>query len=206
MEIFLKDLKLERVNFFDEKKINYIEGLLDDEFVLMNKIYEYYMNKDDEYIEEKLFTKEYLAAVYGNLGKYKEELELDKEIMLDISSEGQATDKRPHIVTFKLKYKDNNHHFAIPLRSNISKYRDRKTYHPLPELPKTINKTKEDSIRGIDYSEDEIKEVKKQIKVMKKDKNSKKNKTGINELYSKLDNMLYITDYIAIVFDKKCVL
>ncbi len=84
---------------------------------------------------------------------YLEELfKKDKEIMLDISSEGQATDKRPHIVTFKLKYKDNNHHFAIPLRSNISKYRDRKTYHPLPELPKTINKTKEDSIRGIDYS------------------------------------------------------
>ena len=33
MEIFLKDLKLERVNFFDEKKINYIEGLLDDELI-----------------------------------------------------------------------------------------------------------------------------------------------------------------------------
>jgi hypothetical protein len=73
---------------------------------------------------------------------YLEELfKKDKEIMLDVSSEGQAKDKRPHIVAFKLKYKDNTHHFAIPLRSNISKYRDRKTYHPLPELPKTINKT-----------------------------------------------------------------
>ena len=80
---------------------------------------------------------------------YLEELfKKDKEIMLDISSEGQATDKRPHIVTFKLKYKDNNHHFAIPLRSNISKYRDRKTYHPLPELPKTINKT---IVLGLQY-------------------------------------------------------
>ena len=33
MEIFLKDLKLERVNFFDEEKINYIEGLLNDELI-----------------------------------------------------------------------------------------------------------------------------------------------------------------------------
>ena len=58
----------------------YGKGLLDDEFVLMNKLYEYYINKDDEYIEEKLLTKEYLSVVYDNLGKYKEELELDKEI------------------------------------------------------------------------------------------------------------------------------
>lgn len=84
---------------------------------------------------------------------YLEELfKKDKEIMLDVSLEGQNKDKRPHIVAFKLKYKENVHHFAVPLRSNIPKYRDRKTYHPLPELPKTLNKTREDSIRGIDYS------------------------------------------------------
>ena len=42
----------------------YGKGLLDDEFVLMNKIYEYYMNKDDEYIEEILAIcrdKEYIG-------------------------------------------------------------------------------------------------------------------------------------------------
>lgn len=33
MDIFLKNFKLERVNFFDEKKINYIEGLLDDDLI-----------------------------------------------------------------------------------------------------------------------------------------------------------------------------
>lgn len=33
MGIFLKNFKLERVNFFDEEKINYIEGLLDDDLI-----------------------------------------------------------------------------------------------------------------------------------------------------------------------------
>ena len=33
MEILLRDLKLERVDFFDEAKIHYIEGLLDDELI-----------------------------------------------------------------------------------------------------------------------------------------------------------------------------
>lgn len=33
MEILLKDLKLERVEFFDEDKIHYIESLLDDELI-----------------------------------------------------------------------------------------------------------------------------------------------------------------------------
>ena len=33
MEILLRDLKLERVYFFDEAKIHYIEGLLDDELI-----------------------------------------------------------------------------------------------------------------------------------------------------------------------------
>ena len=33
MEILLRDLKLERVDFFDEEKIHYIEGLLDDELI-----------------------------------------------------------------------------------------------------------------------------------------------------------------------------
>jgi hypothetical protein len=58
-------------------------------------------------------------------------------------------------------------------------------------------------IKGINYSEKEIKEVKKEIKTLKKDKNGKKNKEEIKVLYDKLDEMLYIKDYIAIVFEKK---
>ena len=33
MEIFLSDFKLERINFFDEEKIGYVESLLDDELI-----------------------------------------------------------------------------------------------------------------------------------------------------------------------------
>jgi hypothetical protein len=58
-------------------------------------------------------------------------------------------------------------------------------------------------IKGINYSEKDIKEVKKQIKLLKKDKNSKKNREEIKKLYDKLDDMLYIKDYVAIVFEKK---
>lgn len=53
------------------------------------------------------------------------------------------------------------------------------------------------------YSEEDISDIKKNIKVLKKDKNSIDNKRKITELYNKLDNMLYIKDYIAITFSKK---
>lgn len=58
-------------------------------------------------------------------------------------------------------------------------------------------------IRKIYYTEEQIKEVKKQIKQLKKDKNTKKNKEEIKKLYNNLDEMLYIKDYVAIVFEKK---
>ena len=58
-------------------------------------------------------------------------------------------------------------------------------------------------IRNINNTEKQIKEIKKEIKDIKKDKNSRKNKEKIMELYNELDKMLYIKDYIAIVFDKK---
>ena len=58
-------------------------------------------------------------------------------------------------------------------------------------------------LTDIDYSEEEISEVKQKIKQLKKEKNSKKVKNEIIELYNLLDKMLYIEDYIGVVFDNK---
>lgn len=58
-------------------------------------------------------------------------------------------------------------------------------------------------ITGMNYTEEEIRDVKGSIKDIKKEENTKENRDKIKELYKKLDNMLYIKDYIAIVFDKK---
>lgn len=58
-------------------------------------------------------------------------------------------------------------------------------------------------ITGKDYSEEEINSVKREIKELKKEKNSISNIKKIKELNIKLDSMLYITDYVSIVFSKK---
>ena len=56
-------------------------------------------------------------------------------------------------------------------------------------------------LTDMNYSESEISEVKDRIKELKKEKNNKANKEEIKRLYDKLDDMLYIKDYMAIVFD-----
>ena len=53
------------------------------------------------------------------------------------------------------------------------------------------------------YTEKEIKEVKDEINNLKKDKNCKDNKTKIKKLYKKLDDMLFIPDYLSVVFNSK---
>ena len=58
-------------------------------------------------------------------------------------------------------------------------------------------------LTDMNYSEFEISEVKDRIKELKKEKNNKANKEEIKRLYDKLDDMLYIKDYMAIVFDNK---
>lgn len=58
-------------------------------------------------------------------------------------------------------------------------------------------------LSNMNYTEEEIQKVKTEIKKQKKEKSCNKNKTKINDLYEKLDSMLYIKDYISIVFDKK---
>ena len=56
-------------------------------------------------------------------------------------------------------------------------------------------------IRNINYSEEEIRQVKKEIKETKKI--NKNNLKRINELYKKLDEMIFLEDYVAIVFENK---
>lgn len=58
-------------------------------------------------------------------------------------------------------------------------------------------------LTGMNYTEEDIQKVKKEIKKLKKENNISKNKEKIKEEYEKLDNMLYIKDYIGIVFDNK---
>lgn len=58
-------------------------------------------------------------------------------------------------------------------------------------------------INGIGNKEEEIKELKKEIKNIKKEKSSLENKKKIKELYSQLDDILYVKDYVGVVFDNK---
>lgn len=58
-------------------------------------------------------------------------------------------------------------------------------------------------LANMNYSENEIKEVKDKINELKKEKSCKPNKEKIKELYKNLDEMLYIKDYVSIIFDKK---
>lgn len=58
-------------------------------------------------------------------------------------------------------------------------------------------------LNGMNYTEEEIIEVKQKIKRLKKDKNSKNTKDEIGRLYNKLDSMLFIPDYVGVVFDNK---
>lgn len=58
-------------------------------------------------------------------------------------------------------------------------------------------------LTDMNYSESEIEEIKGKINELKKEKSCKSNKEKIKELYKDLDKMLYIKDYVSIIFDKK---
>lgn len=58
-------------------------------------------------------------------------------------------------------------------------------------------------IKQINYTEKDILDVKKQIKLLKKEKHSKENIERIKEEYKKLDKMIFVEDYMTIIFDKK---
>lgn len=56
--------------------------------------------------------------------------------------------RRPCLILIKMKYKNKTYHFALPLRSNISKRTPKNTYFPLP--PRFT--TKDGNHHGIHYS------------------------------------------------------
>lgn len=58
-------------------------------------------------------------------------------------------------------------------------------------------------LNGMNYTEEQIRNIKKDIRLLKKEKNSKSTKQEISKLYEELDSMLFIPDYIGIVFDNK---
>lgn len=58
-------------------------------------------------------------------------------------------------------------------------------------------------IVGYQYTEEDIKQTKKYIKSLKKLKNTDKTRDKLKEAYNKLDNMLFVEDYVSIIFDNK---
>lgn len=58
-------------------------------------------------------------------------------------------------------------------------------------------------LSGLEFSEEEIRKVKIEIKRCKVRDNNKNNKEYIKQLYNKLDSMLYLEDYVGVVFDNK---
>ena len=58
-------------------------------------------------------------------------------------------------------------------------------------------------IKGINYTEEDINKVKLKIKKEKRKSTTDKSLERISKLYDKLDEMLFIEDYVSIVFNKK---
>lgn len=58
-------------------------------------------------------------------------------------------------------------------------------------------------IKSYKYTEQDIKDIKKEIKKIKKMNNTVGNRNKIQKLYNKLDEMLFIPEYIGVVFNTK---
>ena len=58
-------------------------------------------------------------------------------------------------------------------------------------------------IKKYEFTEDDIKNIKKEIKRLKKSSNTEGNRKKIKKLYDKLDEMLFIPEYIGVVFNTK---
>jgi sulfur relay (sulfurtransferase) DsrC/TusE family protein len=56
-------------------------------------------------------------------------------------------------------------------------------------------------INNYNYSEEDVKKIKKQIKTTKKMPNSKENIEKITQLYEKLNKILFVEDYVSIIMD-----
>ena len=70
--------KIEEI--FEKIENLYYKGLLNEEFVLANKIYEYYISKDNNYNKIKLIVMNKMVEVYNDIGKYSKALEICKEV------------------------------------------------------------------------------------------------------------------------------
>lgn len=58
-------------------------------------------------------------------------------------------------------------------------------------------------IIGYQYTEEDIYKTKKHIKILKRKKNTDKGREEIKKAYDKLDDMLFVSDYVSIVFKSK---
>ena len=58
-------------------------------------------------------------------------------------------------------------------------------------------------IIGYQYTEEDIYKTKKYIKILKRKKNTDKVREEIKKAYDKLDDMLFVSDYVSIVFKSK---
>lgn len=58
-------------------------------------------------------------------------------------------------------------------------------------------------ITSNNYSESDIRNIKKEIKLLKKDKSTKENRNKIKSLYEKLDNILLVPEYVCLVINKE---
>ena len=58
-------------------------------------------------------------------------------------------------------------------------------------------------IIGYQYTEEDIYKTKKHIKILKRKKNTDKVREEIQKAYDKLDDMLFVSDYVSIVFKSK---
>nr|DAV35971.1 MAG TPA: RNA dependent RNA polymerase [Caudoviricetes sp.] len=58
-------------------------------------------------------------------------------------------------------------------------------------------------IKKYEFTEDDIKNTKKEIKRLKKTSNTEGNRKKIKKLYDKLDEMLFVPEYIGVVFNTK---
>ena len=74
---------------------------------------------------------------------------IDKKILELFEDDPEVLRKtgRPYVMVIRLKYKGQNHDFAVPIRSNISASAPKDQYFPLPPRPTTKPKNR----HGIHY-------------------------------------------------------
>ena len=64
---------------------------------------------------------------------------INNALLLKYSGDSEVLQKstRPYVLVIRLKYKNNNYDFAVPIRSNIPAYAPKNQYFALPPRPQT---------------------------------------------------------------------